>query len=405
MHFIYQILLLKSIRDLLSIDGLYLVNTKVKHRLISSGIVPKLIDAWRDYKLSFSSEMNLLILGILNLTNDDNWKIEMILNEAVPFLIIENNFETLITLAHYSVERTNMINLSWYKDVLPAIENTENGDEVNYKQQAALVSFIIFCSARILDIDSTTAVAACFKKLYAMLASGCLKSQCYASNIVSSLPLIGLNYLNALAENGIISLFIEAFESTSLLRNRVELENSNGSKNDSKSELSELQIEKLEEKLAGAIATFTVELTGRRLVLCELRKRPELIGKLIKLIEPDSRFWDDVTNSTGSDDLPEEAGQLAVPELCVSMNSDFIPNLKFLQKKALDFSSGFSRAGSRVGSRVNSGVSRPDFDRSKTVSTVNSGDFGKFSTVRSSSAKGILRKSKPGFSRASTVFK
>lgn len=284
----FQILLLKTIRDLLSIDGCYLVNSKVKEEVINIGIPTYLIAIYENYNSEFQRiepKISLLMIQILNFINQalpltehfspEQLKTEFILNESLPLCLDMKEFRNVISLAHFSVARTNMIQLNWFLDVKPAIDlylETES-----FKKLSELCAFVIFCSPKIEDIEPTNSVAYVCQKLFEMLVNSNLdtapKSIKYSCKVIATLPVIGVNYLNALAKNDFIGILLENLET---------LECKFAANNLTKQEFSTL-----EQLLVSAITTFTVDACGRRLVLAALRKKPQLIDIILRIVTPD----------------------------------------------------------------------------------------------------------------------
>ena len=336
-----QILLLKTIRDLISIDGCYLVNSKVKESIINIGIPAYLTAIYENYSEEFSridKEITLLMVRILNFVNEANDpkpKVEAILNESLLMCLSLKEFKTVISLAHFSIPRTNMIQLSWRFDIRPCFE--EHEAKKDYRKLADIISFVIFCSPRIDDVDGTQSVAYACRKLYDMLSSNDFKATKYSTKIITTLPMIGVNYLNALAKNNFVGYLLETLQT---IEQKFP-------------DLNQMQFTELEQLLASAITTFTVDGCGRRMVLGELRKNPDLITRILDIVTPDHTFWEEVIESLGQEDTLPEHKNLAVPELCTNMDSDFMVNLKFLKDRAGSFDIAekkFSRMNLRTGS-------------------------------------------------------
>lgn len=148
--------------------------------------------------------------------------------------------------------------------------------------------------------------------------------------------MIGVNYLNALARNGFIEILLDHLDAL----------------NCKFPDLSNQEFQNVKELLISAITTFTVDASGRRLILCHLRKKPHLIDTILTSVTPDYCFWNDVVESLGQDDISPDHKILAVPELCTNMDSDFMVNLKFLKTRQNTFDNvqkKFSRQVSRLG--------------------------------------------------------
>ena len=340
----FQILLLKTLRDLLSLDGCFLVNSKVREIIIENGIPSYLIAIYENYAdqfLMIDPEITLLMIQLINFLNEpkkfkDNTgsRAEQILNSTLVNCMRMKEFKTVISLAHFSTLRSNMIRLNWFYDILPCFEDYQKKAE--YKKLSNLIAFVIFCSGRIEQIDVTEAVAYACQKLFEMASQENHRAIKYSSRIISILPMIGVNYLNALARNGFIELFLDHLDTL-----------------DSKfSELNNQEFQNVRDLLISAITTFTVDSCGRRLILCQLRKKSHLIERILTAVTPDYSFWNDVVESLGQDDIEPDHKILAVPELCTNMDTDFMVNLKFLQSRQSTFDSiqrKFSRQVDRLG--------------------------------------------------------
>lgn len=155
----FQILLLKTLRDILSLDGCFLVNSQVRETIKENGIPAYLIAIYENYADQFmmiDNNITLLMIQLLNFFNEPvqfsdgaGTKVEEILNCSLSTCIQLKEFQTVISLAHFSVPRSNMIRLNWFYDILNCFEDYEQ--KLKYKELSELISFVIFCRFEVLN--------------------------------------------------------------------------------------------------------------------------------------------------------------------------------------------------------------------------------------------------------------
>ena len=316
----YRILLMKTIIDLLSIDGTFMVNSVVKESMIRHeiGFDVFLCDIWLQHREKYSLELNFTFVKVLNfLQNKENVELGSVLDGCINWLLCNEGYEQILCLAHTSIERSQSINISWLNDILPKIREYQNSR--NYNKLSEVIVFTIFCSASFQDIESTACLAYVFSSLLEIIRLDNFTAKKYAMKVVLTLPLIGVNFLTALAEYGIITELMDTLESLQFY--------DSGQLGLDKEELINLTV--------SAIATLTIDATGRRLVLSILRKKYTLIPIIREIIAVDKDFWADVGDGENQTNL--DFSVYAVPEVCLTIDKDFPTNLKFLQQRSNSF--------------------------------------------------------------------